>query len=57
MVRGAVLAAKRLLVENVGAAVGISSPSVSVQKLLPLPVSWPTFDLPMHLSDIVSQLM
>ena len=31
------------IVENVGVAVGIASPSVSVQKLFPLPVSWPTF--------------
>jgi len=29
--------------ENVGVAVGIASPSVSVQKLFPLPVPWPTF--------------
>ena len=28
-------------------AVGIASPSVSVQKLFPLPVSWPTFEFPM----------
>ncbi len=27
------------MVENVGVAVGIASPSVSVQKLFPLPVS------------------
>jgi len=27
------------MVENVGGAVGIASPSVSVEKLLPLPVS------------------
>ncbi len=35
------------MVENVGVAVGIASPSVSVQKLFPLPVSWTTFDFPM----------
>ncbi len=39
------------MVENVGVVVGIASPSVSVQKLFqlpgPLPVSWPTFELPM----------
>ena len=35
------------MVENVGEAVGIASLSVSVQKLFPLPVSWPTFELPM----------
>ncbi len=34
------------MVENVGVAVGIASPSVSVQKLFPLPVSWPTFEFP-----------
>ncbi len=36
------------MVANVGAAVGIASPSVSVQKLFPRPVSrpvsWPTFE-------------
>ena len=26
---------------------GIDSPSVSIQKLFPLPVSWPTFEFPM----------
>ena len=31
------------MVKNMGVAVGIASPSVSVQKLFPLPVSWPTF--------------
>jgi len=35
------------MVENVGIAIGIASPSVSVQKLFPLPVSLPTFELPM----------
>ena len=35
------------VVENVGVAVGIASPSDSVQKLFPLPVSWPTFQFPM----------
>ncbi len=35
------------MVENVGITVGIASPSVTVQKLFPLPVSWPTFELPM----------
>ena len=29
-------------VENVVVAVGIFSPSLSVQRLFPLPVSWPT---------------
>jgi len=37
------------MVENVGIAVGIASPSVSVQKIFPLqfplPVSWPSFKL------------
>ncbi len=36
------------MVRNVGVAVEIASPSVSVQKLFPLPVSlpvsWPTFE-------------
>jgi hypothetical protein len=35
------------ILENVGVAVGIPSPSVSAQKLFPLPVSWPTFEFPM----------
>ena len=35
------------ILENVGVAVGIASPSVSAQKLFPLPVSWPTFEFPM----------
>ncbi len=35
------------MVENVRVAVGIASPSVSVQKLFPLPVLWPTFEFPM----------
>ena len=35
------------MIENVGVAVGIASKSVSVQKLFPLPVSWPTFEFPM----------
>ena len=34
------------MVENVGVAVGIASPSVSVQMLFPLPVSWPTYEFP-----------
>jgi len=34
------------MVENVGVAVGIASPSISVQKFFPLPVSWSTFALP-----------
>ena len=33
------------MVANVGVAVGIAS--LSVQKLFPLPVSWPTFEFPM----------
>jgi len=33
--------------ENVGVTFGIASPSVSAQKLFPLPVSWPTFEFPM----------
>jgi len=45
-----------------GVAVGIASPSVSVQKLFPLPVStsgsWPTFQLPMSpMSDNVGSLI
>ena len=43
------------LVENVGVAVGIASKSVSVQKLFPLPVSWPTFEFPM--SDNVGSVI
>ncbi len=39
------------MVENVGVAVGIASPSVSFQKLFPLPVSWPTFEFSM-LADV-----
>ena len=39
------------MVENVGVAIGIASPSVSIQTFFhfrfPLPVSWPTFELPM----------
>ncbi len=35
------------MVENVGVAVGIASPSGSVQTLFPLPVSWPTLRLSM----------
>ncbi len=35
------------MVENVGVTVGIASPSVSVQKLFPLPVSWATNEFPM----------
>ncbi len=35
------------MVGNVGVAVEIASPSVCVQKLFPLPVSWPTFAFPM----------
>ena len=35
------------MVENVGVAIGIASKSVSVQKLFPLPVLWPTFEFPM----------
>ncbi len=37
---------KSIMVENVGVAVGIAPPSVSVQKLFSLPVSWPTFEFP-----------
>ena len=33
--------------ENVGVTFGIASPSVSAQKLFPLPVSWPIFEFPM----------
>ena len=29
------------MVDNVGVAVGIASPGLSVQRLFPLPVSWP----------------
>ncbi len=32
------------VVENVGVAVGIATPSLSVQKLFLLPVSWPTIN-------------
>ncbi len=39
--------AKSDMVENVGVAVGIASPSVSVEMLFPLPVSWPTLEFPM----------
>ncbi len=35
------------MVENVRVAVGIASPFVSVRKLFPLPVSWPTYEFPM----------
>ncbi len=35
------------IVENVGVAVGIALPSVSVKMLFPLPVVWPTFEFPM----------
>ncbi len=35
------------MVENVGVAVGIASPFVSVKKLFPLPVPWPTLWFPM----------
>ncbi len=35
------------MVENVGVAIGIASPSVSVQKLFALPVSRPKFELSM----------
>ena len=31
------------MVRNVGVAVGITSPALSVQKLFQLPVSWQTF--------------
>ncbi len=34
------------MVENVGLAVGIASPSFSLYKLFPLPVSWTTFRVP-----------
>ncbi len=34
------------VVDNVGVDVGIASPSVSVQKVFPLPVPWPTLWLP-----------
>ncbi len=34
------------VVDNVGVAVEIALPSVSVQKLFPLPVPWPTLCLP-----------
>ena len=43
------------MIENVGVAVGIASKSVSVQKLFPLPVSWPTFEFPM--SDNVGSVI
>ncbi len=43
------------MVENVGVAVGIASQSFSVQQLFPLPVSWPTFKLPM--SDNVGSVI
>ena len=34
------------MVENVGVAVGIASPVLSIQMLFQLPVSWPTFWVP-----------
>ena len=34
------------VVDNMGVDVEIASPSVSVQKLFPLPVPWPTLWLP-----------
>ncbi len=40
------------MVENVGLAVGIASPSVSVQKLLPLPVSTSVFVADISVSDV-----
>ncbi len=43
------------IVEDVGVATGIALPSVSVQKLFPLPFSWPTFELPM--SDNVGSVI
>ncbi len=45
------------MAENVGVAVGFASPSVSVQKLFPLPVSWPTFEIPMsgHVASVRSE--
>ena len=39
------------MVKNVAVAVRIASPSVSVQKLLPLPVSWPTFEFRLSASS------
>ncbi len=35
------------IVANVWVAVAIASPSVSVQKLFPLPLLWPKFVFPM----------
>ncbi len=40
------------MVENVGVAVGIASPSVSVQKLFPLPVSTSGFVADISVSDV-----
>ena len=42
------------MVENVGVAVGIASPCVSVKKLFPLPVytvSWPTYEFRLSTSS------
>ena len=41
------------MVAKVGVAVGIALSSVSVRKLFPLPVSWPTSVFPMPMSDNV----
>ncbi len=37
-----------------GVAVEIASPSVSVQTLFPLPVSWPTCEVAIEVSFVVS---
>ncbi len=49
------------MVKNMVAAVEIASPSLSVQKLFPLPVSWPTYELPMsanvgRVGSVISKL-
>ncbi len=44
--------AKSGMVENVGVAVGIASPSVSVQKLFPLPVSTSGFMVDISVSVV-----
>ncbi len=42
------------MVDNVGVAVEIASPSVSIAKLFPLPGSWPIFAFPVS-ADVISK--
>ncbi len=44
--RVGIVISKSGMVDNVGVAGEIASPSVSVQKLFPLPVPWPTLWIP-----------